>query len=86
MTITCIILRVGSFPAKPSGYRPMTPMSSSPRVLLEVIEGPHAGQRLEYDCHDTLVVGRGSAARLQLRDDPHFSRNHPRCGCGQPAR
>ncbi len=48
----------------------------APRALLEVIAGPHLGQRLEYDCHDTLLVGRGSAAQLRLANDPHFSRNH----------
>jgi serine/threonine-protein kinase len=47
-----------------------------PRVIVEVVEGPHAGQRLEFDRHDTVLVGRGSAAQLRLAKDPHFSRNH----------
>jgi serine/threonine-protein kinase len=45
-------------------------------VILEVIAGPDAGQRLEYEQHDTLLVGRGSLAKLRLTKDPHFSRNH----------
>jgi serine/threonine-protein kinase len=45
-------------------------------VVLTVTAGPHRGARFEYDCHDTLLVGRGSAANLQLLDDPQFSRHH----------
>jgi serine/threonine-protein kinase len=45
-------------------------------VHLEVIAGPHTGQRLEFDHHETVLVGRGSHARLRLINDPHFSRNH----------
>jgi serine/threonine-protein kinase len=53
----------------------MTAPRSQARVILEVIEGPHAGQRLEFDRHDTILVGRGSAAQLRLVNDPHFSRH-----------
>lgn len=49
---------------------------AAPRVALDVTAGPHAGLRFEYDHHDTLLVGRGHAANLQLIDDPHFSRHH----------
>jgi eukaryotic-like serine/threonine-protein kinase len=45
-------------------------------VILEVVAGPHRGLCYEYDRHDTLLVGRGAAANLQLIDDPHFSRHH----------
>jgi serine/threonine-protein kinase len=54
----------------------MTAPRPQARVILEVIEGPHAGQRLEFDRHDTILVGRGSAAQLRLVSDPHFSRHH----------
>src|SRR5438445_9751198 len=54
----------------------MSQVPSSPRVVLEVVAGPHTGQRVEYDRHDTLLVGRGSAAQLRLVNDPHFSRHH----------
>jgi serine/threonine-protein kinase len=49
---------------------------STPRIVLEIVAGPHRGRRLEFDQHDTLLVGRGSAARLRLTEDPHFSRHH----------
>jgi serine/threonine-protein kinase len=45
-------------------------------VILEVIAGPHSGQRLDFDRHETILVGRGSRAQLRLLNDPHFSRNH----------
>ena len=54
----------------------MTAPRPGARVILEVIEGPNAGQRLEFDRHDTILVGRGSAAQLRLVNDPHFSRHH----------
>ena len=54
----------------------MSRLGPAPRVVLEVIAGPHAGQCLEYEQHDTLLVGRGSLAKLRLAKDPHFSRNH----------
>lgn len=49
---------------------------AGPSVVLEVTAGPHRGLRFEYDRHDTLLVGRGVAANLQLIDDAHFSRHH----------
>jgi serine/threonine-protein kinase len=52
------------------------PEPARPAVVLEVTDGPHRGLRLEYDRHDTLLVGRGAEANLQLIDDPHFSRHH----------
>jgi serine/threonine-protein kinase len=49
---------------------------SAVKVILEVVDGPHRGDRLEFDSHETLLVGRGSRAQLRLVNDPHFSRNH----------
>jgi serine/threonine-protein kinase len=57
--------------AKPE---PVSP--DGPLVVLEVTAGPHRGLKFEYAQHDTLLVGRGTAANLQLIDDPHFSRHH----------
>jgi eukaryotic-like serine/threonine-protein kinase len=54
----------------------MSPTPSPARVVLEVVEGPHLGQRIVLDGHDTVLVGRGSQARLRLVNDPHFSRHH----------
>ena len=54
----------------------MKPASPPAKVILEVVDGPHRGDRLEFDRHATLLVGRGSRAQLRLVDDPHFSRNH----------
>lgn len=55
-------------------------------VVLDIFEGPYAGKRLEFDSHDSLLVGRATTAQLQLTDDLHFSRHHfqlefnpPRC-------
>src|SRR5205085_9342593 len=45
-------------------------------VVLEVVEGPHQGIRLEFDKPESLMVGRGASAQLQLTEDAHFSRNH----------
>ena len=56
------------------------------KVKLDVIAGPHAGRRFEFDRHETFLVGRSPDAHLQLAEDPHFSRHHfllefnpPRC-------
>jgi serine/threonine protein kinase len=56
------------------------------KVALEIFEGPYAGKRMEFDRHETLLVGRATTAQLQLTDDLHFSRHHfqlefnpPRC-------
>jgi pSer/pThr/pTyr-binding forkhead associated (FHA) protein len=46
------------------------------RAVLEVIEGPHRGTRLEFDRHATCVVGRSRRAPLPLPNDRHFSRHH----------
>ena len=45
-------------------------------TVLEVIEGPRAGARFEFDRRCTFLVGRGFSADLQLLDDQHFSRSH----------
>lgn len=52
--------------------------SSNSKVLLKVIAGPHEGEQFDFEGHDTLLVGRSTQAKLQLRDDPHFSRHHCR--------
>jgi hypothetical protein len=55
------------------------------RIVLEVIAGPNQGARVEFDRHDTFLVGRAPTAHLQLLDDACFSRHHflecqpPRC-------
>ena len=46
------------------------------QLVLEVLEGPHAGAVFQFDRHDTFVAGRAETAHLCLRDDPHFSRHH----------
>ncbi|MBC7966120.1 MAG: FHA domain-containing protein [Fuerstia sp.] len=47
------------------------------KVVLTVIEGPHAGRIFEFDRHDTFIVGRSKAAQFRLSDDDEFfSRNH----------
>ena len=48
----------------------------STRVNLRVVSGPHEGDEFGYEEHNTLLVGRSPLAQLQLREDPHFSRNH----------
>ncbi len=57
-----------------------------PTVTFEVMSGPHLGERLKFDAHDTFLVGRSLTAQLKLLQDKHFSRNHlrievkpPRC-------
>lgn len=61
-------------------------LATTPRVVLEVLTGPHQGQRFEFDRHETLLAGRASIVQLRLNQDPHFSRHHflleinpPRC-------
>lgn len=57
------------------------------RVLLKVIEGPHAGREFSLDRHETFFVGRGKNAHFRLGSkDQFFSRLHflielnpPRC-------
>jgi eukaryotic-like serine/threonine-protein kinase len=57
------------------------------RVLLKVIQGPHAGREFGLDRHETFFVGRGKNAHFRLGSkDQFFSRLHflielnpPRC-------
>ena len=46
------------------------------KLLLEVISGPHAGARFEFDRHETFLAGRDCTAHLALTLDHHFSRHH----------
>jgi serine/threonine-protein kinase len=48
------------------------------RVILEVVEGPQAGQRFVFERHEAFVVGRKKNEKVQFRipDDPYFSRYH----------
>jgi eukaryotic-like serine/threonine-protein kinase len=69
---------------EPARAEPAAP--AAPKVVLEVLEGPHRDTRLEFDRHDTFIVGRARTAHLSLPDDPYFSRHHfllelqpPRC-------
>jgi serine/threonine-protein kinase len=59
-----------------AGRWPVSASDPACTVHLEVIAGPHRGTRLEFDRHETVLVGRGSRARLWLVNDPHFSRSH----------
>lgn len=62
----------------------MTLNWDGPRVILEVVAGPHQGRQFIYDEHDTLLVGRSSHAQLRLNEDPHFSRHHFRLEVNPP--
>lgn len=53
-------------------------------VTVEVVAGPHLGQRFEFDRHGTLIAGRAADAHLCLRDDPYFSRYHFRLEVNPP--
>ena len=47
------------------------------KVTLEVVEGPHAGMRFDFDKHDNFIVGRSSQAHFHLpQRDKTFSRFH----------
>ncbi len=47
------------------------------KVTLEVVEGPHAGMRFDFDKHDNFIVGRSSQAHFHLpQRDKTFSRYH----------
>jgi hypothetical protein len=46
------------------------------KAVLEVIAGPHAGERFEFERHETFIVGRSSKVNLQLIEDHYFSRHH----------
>ena len=60
------------------------PAERTGKVCLEVIDGPHAGARFDFDRHDTFLVGRASVAHLRLNKDPHFSRHHFRIEVNPP--
>lgn len=53
-------------------------------VVLEVFRGPHAGQKFEFERHDTFLAGRSSKAHLRLKKDLHFSRHHFRIEISPP--
>lgn len=47
------------------------------QIVLEVIEGPHAGKTFTFDAHDNFIVGRAPCAHFRLpKKDPYFSRVH----------
>jgi serine/threonine-protein kinase len=71
-------------PAKVAAPPVPTAPSETCRVVFEVIRGPHAGQKFEFDRHETFLVGRSSQTHLQLNKDPHFSRNHFRVEVNPP--
>ncbi len=60
---------------------------SSPRIVLEVMGGPHKGRKFDFAGHDNFIVGRAPCAHFRLpKEDPYFSRVHfmvevnpPRC-------
>ncbi len=60
------------------------PLRSQAAVRLEVTDGPHQGLKIEFDRHDTFLVGRSRDAHLRLNNDPHFSRNHFRMEINPP--
>jgi serine/threonine-protein kinase len=46
------------------------------RVILRVVEGPHAGRVFTFDKPDTFLIGRAETAHFCLPDDRYFSRHH----------
>ena len=47
------------------------------KVSLEVVEGPHAGMRFDFQNHDNFIVGRSPQAHFRLpQRDKTFSRFH----------
>lgn len=46
------------------------------KLVLRVIQGPHAGREFAFDRHATFVVGRSSDAHLSVPDDRYMSRHH----------
>ena len=54
------------------------------RVTIEVLEGPHKGQRFEFESYGTLIAGRAADTHLCLKDDPYFSRYHFRLEVNPP--
>ena len=55
-----------------------------PCVELEVIDGPHRGQKFKFDSHASLLAGRADLAQLKLSKDLHFSRHHFRLEVNPP--
>lgn len=55
------------------------------RVTLEILSGPHRGERFDVERRQTLLAGRASDAQIQLNKDPHFSRHHFRLEINPPA-
>lgn len=80
----------GSTPAKDADEHfaeaPGAPPPSAPgeEIVMQVIAGPHAGQKFTFDQHDVFLVGRSTRAHLQLAGDPHFSRFHFRLEVNPP--
>ncbi len=58
--------------------------TSGSLLRLEVTHGPNAGERFEFDRHETFVVGRSGEAHLQLKKDGYFSRFHFRLEIAPP--
>lgn len=53
-------------------------------IVMQVVSGPHEGQKFTFDKHDVFLVGRSARAHLQLAGDPHFSRFHFRLEVNPP--
>jgi tRNA A-37 threonylcarbamoyl transferase component Bud32 len=66
---------------------PEPALSTSIKVTLTVVKGPHVGARFAFSGHDTFLVGRSRSAHFRLAlKDKAFSRHHflievnpPRC-------
>lgn len=59
-------------------------MNAAQPSVLEVTEGPLAGQTFKFERHETFVVGRSKKAHLRLNQDPYFSRFHFRLEVNPP--
>jgi len=47
------------------------------QLVLDVIDGPHRGQKFTLEGHDNFIVGRAKCAHFRLpKRDPYFSRIH----------
>jgi hypothetical protein len=62
--------------AVPPAGAPPAEAPARMRCAVTVVQGPHRGERLEWDAPATVVVGRGSRVQLRLDEDAHISRNH----------
>jgi hypothetical protein len=62
--------------AVPADGGPPAVAAARMRCAVTVVQGPHRGERLEWDAPATVVVGRGSRVQLRLDEDAHISRNH----------